>query len=89
MGFIRHASVDELNDELVAHHCTPPNSKTRKRSMLREHYTKVHGLRTKKSKKRKSKSCNAPKKKKQKIIQDKIKVKVEVKTEDQHKPFHE
>ena len=67
MGFIRHASVDELNDELndelVAHHCTPPYSKTRKRSMLREHYTKVHRLRTKKSKKRKSKSCNAPKKK--------------------------
>ena len=80
----KYASVDELNQELEAHHCTSPNAIVRKRSLLREHYKEVHGLKSKTNKKRKSKSRNTQKKKKQKIVQDQIKVKVEVKTEDQH-----
>ena len=62
-GSIRQASVDELNRELESHHCTPPSAIIRKRSLLREHYQKVHGLKSKTNKKRKSKSRNTRKKK--------------------------
>ena len=81
LNSIRHASVDDLDKELEALHCTPPKDPKHKRTMLREHYKKVHGLKTKTNKKRKSKSCNFRKKK---INQDQIEIKVEVKTEDQY-----